>query len=252
MQRYYDLSKFKNVLLLIPILLSLGCANLGHILSESKQLEYNFRETRWGYNKQLVLLAEQGKSLYLKTEDVLVFNHRLNGIPIKLVYTFKNNRLRAAGYITDKPVKGADTIVKRSVEELGEPDKILNDGMIWLDTETLVYSNAYVSWMDVHEILEKEASGGVLTDILGAENKPGSLKRWDGVWAYIDLDFYNEIHERELPLYDLSTYEKLLFGVLKRKAIHTYYYTREGGVPREDGMSREGGASIEGGVPFDR
>ena len=46
--------------------------------------------------------------------------------------------------------------------------------------------------------------------------------RWDGVWAYVDQNFYKELPEVNLPLDELSFYEKLLFGVLKRNTIYTY------------------------------
>lgn len=222
MKAYKSLRTLKNIVLLVPMLLSLGCANLVETLSASG--DYHFRRARWGYTQEMVILAEQGKRIHLKKGNTLVFNHRINDTPIKIVYTFNENRLRAAGYVTDQPVKNADKIIEQSVQELGEPTQILNDGMVWLDDETLVYSNAYASRV-IDRGSEYTFSGGILSHIVDPRERPGVEKRWDGVWAYIDQDFYRELHESEnrFPLDDLSFYEKLLFGVLKRSSIYTYY-----------------------------
>lgn len=221
MRKYNDLREFAKILLLVPALLSLGCANLGGVLS-SEGRAYHFRNTRWGYTQAMVLAAEQGKRLHMRKGNTLIYNHRINDIPVKIVYTFKEKRLRAAGYITDQPVKGADKIIERSVTELGEPTQILNDGMLWLNPETLIYSNAYVSRVSGGSSQYK-FSGGILSHVLDPRETPGLVKRWDGVWAYIDQNFYKEMHEVDVPLDELSFYEKLLFGVLKRRSIYTYY-----------------------------
>lgn len=220
MRTYSGLSEFKRVLLLIPIVLSLGCANLGPLLIESNEA-YHFRKTRWGYTPERVLLAESGKRLFLRKGNTLVFNHYISNIPVKIVYSFKDDQLRAAGYITTQPVQGAEYIIERSVEELGEPTQILNEGMLWLDDETLIYSNAYISRVRVGSA-DYELSGGILSHILEARGEAGVINRWDGVWAYIDQNFYKELHEVRLPLDELSFYEKQLFGVLKRNTIYTY------------------------------
>ena len=214
------LSGLKKHLLLIPLFLSLGCANLGPTLSESNDT-YHFRKTRWGYTQERVRLAELDKQLFLRTGNTLVYNHRINDIPVKIVYTFKENKLRAAGYITNQPVQGAERIIERSVRELGEPTQILNDGMLWLGSETLVYSNAYISRIRVSDS-GYNFSGGILSHILDTRGEVGVINRWDGVWAYVDQNFYKELHEVSLPLAELSFYEKLLFGVLKRNTIYTY------------------------------
>lgn len=163
-----------KIVLLVPILLSLGCANLVETLSASGA--YHFRKARWGYTREMVLASEQGKRLFLKKGNTLVFNHRINDIPLKIVYTFKENRLRAAGYITDQPVTGADKIIEQSVEELGEPTQILNDGMLWLDDETLVYSNAYASRVSDRDS-QYTFSGGILSRVLDHRETPGVVKR---------------------------------------------------------------------------
>ena len=214
----------KKIVMLVPVFLALGCANVVETLSsEQADQGYNFRKTRWGYTQAQVLLAEQGKRLHLRKGNTLIFKHNLKDIPIKIVYAFKENRLRAAGYVTDQPVQRAGQIVALSVEELGEPTQILNDGMIWLDAETLIYANAYVSRTTVTGGSRYEFSGGILSHLLDPRETPGIVKRWDGVWAYIDQDFYRALHEVDFPLDEMSFYEKLLFGVLKRQSIYTYY-----------------------------
>lgn len=220
MKAYNGLRMLKNIVLLVPVFLSLGCASLVETLSASGSS--HFRKARWGYTQEMVLASEQGKRLHLKKGNTLVFNHRIGDTPLKIVYTFKDNRLRAAGYLTDQPVIGADKIIEQSVQELGEPTKVLDDGMLWLDDETLVYSNAYVSRVEDRGA-EYTFSGGILSDVLEKRETPGVQKRWDGVWAYIDQDFYREMHEVDVPLDEMSFYEKLLFGVLKRRSIRTYY-----------------------------
>jgi hypothetical protein len=172
----------------------------------------------------MVLLAEQGKRMHRKTENVVIFNHSMDNIRCKIVYTFKDHKLRAAGYITDTPVKGAQNIIKRSVVELGEPTQILNDGMLWITENTLIYSNAYISRIDVPANPEYQKSGGILSHLLQSQQPTGEIRRWDGVWAYIDQDFFREINEAShpYPLDALSFHEKLLFGVLKRYPIYNY------------------------------
>ena len=94
------------------------------------------------------------------------------------------------------PIENTDKIIEQSVQELGEPTQILNDGMVWLDDETLVYSNAYASRV-INRGSEYTFSGGILSHIVDPRETPGVEKRWDGVWAYIDQDFYRGLHEKE-------------------------------------------------------
>ena len=110
MKAYNGLRKLTNIVLLVPVCLSLGCANLVETLSASGA--YHFRRARWGYTQEMVLASEQGKRLYLKKGNTLVYNHRIGDTPLKIVYTFKDNRLRAAGYLTDQPVKRGDKIIR--------------------------------------------------------------------------------------------------------------------------------------------
>ena len=100
---------FRKTLVVLSILF-IGCANLGRIASDTNQT-YDFRKTRWGFTQERVRLTEQGKRMHLKKGNVVIYNHSIDNIQCKIVYTFKNNKLRAAGYITDKPVKGAQKII---------------------------------------------------------------------------------------------------------------------------------------------
>ncbi len=217
---YFALKRSKQLLVFTITLLALsilfvGCAN------PVGTSYYDFRKTRWGFSKERVMLNEQGKRMDLKKGNVIIFHHSIGNVKCKLVYCFKDNKLRAAGYMTDKPVKGAQNIVKLSVTELGEPTEILNDGMLWITDSTLIYSNAYLSRRIVGEY---RRSGGILSHLAKPQEPVGS---WDGVWAYIDRDFYEELQDVRFPLDQLSFHEKLLFGVLRRRSIYSYYSGRE-------------------------
>ena len=83
--------------------------------------------------------------------------------------------------------------------------------------------NAYLSRVDIGAIPEYTIGGGILSHLLEPRDPAGHIRRWDGVWAYIDRDFYDELAKVRFPLDELTFYEKLLFGVLKRNSIYTYY-----------------------------
>ena len=234
---YFLLKENKKLLafvttLLVLSVLFIGCANLGTTLSDSSP--YDFRKARWGFSKERVMLNEQGKRLHVRKGNVVIFNHSIDDVPCKIVYCFKDNQLRAAGYITDKPVKGAQNIIKRSVDELGEPTEVLNDGMLWITDNTLIYSNAYLSRVNIGAIPEYKIGGGILSHLLQPRDPAGHIRRWDGVWGYINRDFYDELAKVQFPLDELSFYEKLLFGVLKRNTIYSYYSSYSGrySIPR--------------------
>ena len=208
-------------LTVLIILLNAGC--IPQVSQALVQTEgFDFRRTRWGYTQGMVTVAEQGKRLFLRKGNVLMFNHKIGEIPCKVIYCFKDNRLRAAGYITLKPVRGAQSIIEHCVEQNGEPTQILNDGMLWFTDRSLYYVNAYVS--RVQSTPAPYAwSGGILSHLLEPKQTPGTIKLWDGVWAHIDRSFYEDLHHDRFPLDKLSFYEKQLFGVLKRQPISTFY-----------------------------
>ena len=66
------------------------------------------------------------------------------------------------------------------------------------------------------------SSGGLLQDVLKKNlmkrNEAGTLVYLDGVFAYIDKAFYDQLHEINFPLSELSSYEKQLMGVIKRRS----------------------------------
>jgi len=107
-----------------------GCANLSTILSEDANATYNFRKTRWGFTQERVELTEQGNRIHFRQRDVLIYKSSIAGVPALLVYTFKDNKLRTAGYVTQKPLKAAENITKHSQEVLGPPTSVLADGIV--------------------------------------------------------------------------------------------------------------------------
>ena len=218
---YFALRRSKQLLIFTTALLALSVLSVG-CANPVGMSYHDFRNTRWGFSKERVMLNEQGKRIDVKKGNLIIFHHSIGNVKCKLIYCFKDNKLRAAGYITDKPVRNAQNIVKRSVEELGEPTEILNDGMVWITNSTLIYSNAYLSQRIVGEY---RSSGGILSHLVEPQEPVG---RWDGVWAYIDRDFYEELQDVRFPLDQLSFHEKLLFGVLKRTSITTYYSSYSG------------------------
>ena len=211
--------------LLMMILFSTSCGSkVSQTLSKAlvQTDGYDFRKARWGFTREMVTVAEQGQRLFIRKGNVLMFNHKIGGIPCKIIYCFKDNRLRAAGYITLTPAKRAHAIVEYCVEENGSPTQVLNDGMLWFKEKSLVYVNAYVS----HTRSTPSSytfSGGILSHLLSPQEDQGTIKMWDGIWAHIDRRFYEELHYERFPLDELSFYEKHLFGVLKRQHIYTFY-----------------------------
>ena len=82
----------------------------------------------------------------------------------------------------------------------------------------------YVNYIYAHPSYNYEnSSGGILSHLSKPQEPVG---RWDGVWAYIDRDFYEELQDVRFPLDQFSFYEKLLFGVLRRRSIYSYYSER--------------------------
>lgn len=200
--------KHMIVITLMTVLLS-GCLET---LSQSNP--YDFRKTRWGYPIERVLMTEQGKRIHVKTKDYIIYKHNFGRIQCKLVYCFKDNKLRTAGYFTDQPVYNDITIMQLSMAEHGEPSETLSDGMIWYGETTLIYANAYTTRIHLPADPEYRLGGGVLKT--PKEQLGGMKHRWDGVWAYIDYNFLDEVESKRFPLDELTFYEKMLFGALKR------------------------------------
>lgn len=224
MKGYKRIRRFKHIVFCVPVLLAFGCGigNLENALSGKG--DYHFRKTRWGYSKAMVELSEQkqGTRLFHRKENTLVYNERISGMPVKLVYCFENDRLRVAGYLTDRPVKNAMEILEHVAETLGEPIDMISGGMVWADYHTLVYINGYVSHVTESRAQYQYSQG--LLKILNKTPKEeaGKVLRWDGVWTYVDQNFFRQLHEVDYPLDELSFYEKRLFAVLKRQQMRTY------------------------------
>ena len=172
----------------------------------------------------MVELSEQkqGTRLFFRKENTLVYNERISGMPVKLVYCFENDRLRVAGYLTDRPVKNAMEIFNHVAETLGEPIDMISGGMVWADYHTLVYINGYVSDVTQSQTRYQRSPGLLRLLEKTPKDKAGTILRWDGVWTYVDQNFFRQLHEVDYPLDELSTYEERLFTILKRRQMRTY------------------------------
>ena len=58
---------------------------------------YHFRKVRWGFSRERVEFSEAGSTVSERRGNAIVYNCKLNGVDCKLIYTFKDNKLRAAG-----------------------------------------------------------------------------------------------------------------------------------------------------------
>ncbi len=203
---------------LIILMLFMGCSTFYNIVSEDMQGNYDFREVRWGYSQERVKLLERGKAVFTHTPDLLVYRSVIDQVPVYLVYTFRDNKLRAAGYITQKPTTNAKKLVQKCIDKLGEPSYELTNGKMWELPKSIVYVDGYSTHTRARTSTYQRASG-VLELILKERPEDAEIAvRWDGVLTYIDRNYYRELSEIEHPLLDLSYYEKRLFGILKRRS----------------------------------
>lgn len=172
----------------------------------------------------MVELSEQkqGTRLFNRKGNTLIYNERISGMPVKLVYCFENDRIRVAGYLTERPIINAMEIFKHIAEKLGEPIDMISDGMVWADYHTLVYINGYVSHVTQSRARYQRSQGLLKLINKTPKDEAGTVLRWDGVWTYGDQNFFRQLHEMPYPLDELSTYEKRLFVVLKRQQMRTY------------------------------
>ena len=208
-----------SLIALVIVLILGGCSQMSQTLLEPDPRPYDFRRTRWGYTKEMVMATEQGKRLHVKKGNVLIYNHAFGHVPWKVIYCFQDNKLRAAGYITDKPVGNVENIMNLSTTQHGEPTEERHDGMRWDLERTIIYSNAYVSRLQERGVPQWEIGGGITEHLYKPqEEQPGLIRHWDGIWAYVDRNLYDQLHDERFPLDELSFYEKMLFGVVKRQA----------------------------------
>ena len=178
-------------LTLLPLLS--GCANLGQMLGETDE-DYHFRKTRWGFSQERVELAEVGNPIFQRTETELIYKHKVGGVSCKLVYTFKDNKLRTAGYVTETPVNNAENLIREAVNKHGMPTDEAGD-MVWKSFDTIIYANVYTSVKKQNMTKYAYSSGGLLQDVLKKNlmkrNEAGTLVYLDGVFAYIR--HYNDL-----------------------------------------------------------
>ena len=204
--------------ILIILMLFTGCSTFYNIVSEDMQGKYDFREVRWGYSQERVKLLERGKAVFTHTPDLLVYRSFLDQVPVYLVYTFRDNKLRAAGYITQKPTTNAQKLVQKSIEKLGKPSYELTNGKLWELPKSIVYIDGYSTHTRARTSTYQRASGALELILKERPEDAEIAVRWDGVLTYIDRNFYRELSEIEHPLLDLSYYEKRLLGILKRRS----------------------------------
>ena len=186
---------------------------------------YHFRKVRWGFSRDRVELSEAGNTVTERRDNAIVYKCKLNGVYCKLIYTFKDNRLRTAGYITDRPIPNADNLIKSAVDTHGMPDTHSvepggsREEMVWKTPETVIFTNLYPSVRKLSISKHKYSTGGLLKELLQerlAKRKPGVIRYWDGVYSHVDMAFYNELHEVNFPEAELSFYEKQLLGIILR------------------------------------
>ncbi len=203
--------------ILIISTLFVGCSSIHNIVSEDMQGNYDFREVVWGYPQERVMLIEKGKAVYMRTPELLIYKSVIDQVPVYLVYTFRQNKLRAAGYMTQKPTTNAQNLVQKTIDRLGEPSYQLTNGKMWELPKSIVYVDGYSTHTRARTSTYQRSSG-VLELIL--KEKPEDTEitmRWDGVMTYIDRNYYRQLSEIEHPIADLSYYEKRLFGILRRR-----------------------------------
>ena len=125
MKAYKGIRRFKHIVFCVPVLLAFGCG-IGNLENDtlSEKGDYHFRKTRWGYSQAMVALSEQeqGTRLFSRKGNTLIYNERISGMPVKLVYCFEKDKLRVAGYLTDRPIKNVE-IFEHVAKTLGEPNR---------------------------------------------------------------------------------------------------------------------------------
>ncbi len=197
----------------LSIFILSGCS-LTNILSENE--EYDFRKVRWGYSKERVALNETDSTLHENSENYLLYKCKINGVHCSLIYTFKDNRLRTAGYLTIAPIPDADDLIKEAVKNHGVPEDTQGE-KIWKTPRTMIYA-ALSPTVRVEQVTKYEYTrSGLVKDAVRNQlpgGKAGIRRYWDGVYTHVDRAFFDQLHEMDLPLADLSFYEKRLMGVV--------------------------------------
>lgn len=187
---------------------------------------YHFRKTRWGFPRERVELSEVGNTAHKRTPQVLVYQYKINEVNCALVYTFEDNKLRTAGYITLQPVPNADNLRKAVVDKYGPPDgqETYEDGpneglkeMIWTTPDTVIFSNLYPTVTKQTQTPYDRTDGGLLKGLVEkqrAETQSGNIVYYTGVHAHIDKAFFYKLQGLRYPLDELTVHEKVLMGYL--------------------------------------
>lgn len=198
---------------------------LGNIFSEGKG-DYNFRKVRWGWSQKRVEFAEakEGNTVFERRDNAIVYKCKLNGVYCKLIYTFKNNNLRTAGYISMTPVPNAENLIKAAVDKYGLPDKHGPAGcgleeMVWKSYDTVIFANLSATVTKFTRTKFEYSGSGLFGEFLRKQlpkQRPGVTMYYDVVYAHVDPAFFNDVIEGKFPLLlqELSFYEKQLTGVL--------------------------------------
>ncbi len=208
-----------------PVIPEENKKGLKDLLGEDN-IGYHFRKTRWGFPRERVELSEVGNKVHKRTPQVLVYQCKINEVNCALVYTFEDNKLRTAGYITVHPVPNADNLRKAVVEKYGPPDgqETYEDGpnaglreMIWTTKDTVIFSNLAPTVKQQTLTTYDRTPGGLFKDLLEKqreEDRAGNIVYYSGVHAHIDKAFFYELQERRYLVDALSVHEKVLTGVL--------------------------------------
>lgn len=196
-----------------------GCATHQITKIFEGDTHHDFRKVRWGMSQSQVELSEAGNTVLRRAPNELVYKTKIDDVPCKIVYAFRDNKLRAAGYITHIPSKNAKKLIKKCIDKHGMPTQTA-DGMTWKGLETVIYSRFYISYRKITPTKYTYSQGGLLQHILDDDlpkGQAGVIDRFDAIFTYVDRQFYNYLHEIDNPLKELSFYEKQLMGIVLRR-----------------------------------
>lgn len=191
-----------------------------------KDSDFHFRKVRWGFSREQVVLAEVGNTAPERKGNAIVYKTKINGVYCRLIYTFKDNRLRTAGYLTINSIPNADDLIKEAIEKHGEPESNRSycgglQEKVWKTHDTVIFANLYPTVKKkTRTNYGYSPEGGLFREIphkrLPAQ-EPGTIYYWDGTYAHIDPAFFTDLHEANLPVDELSFYEKRLMGIILKK-----------------------------------
>lgn len=220
------------IICLLSFQLIVGCAPLIDSVNQEHR-GYDFHKTRWGMSQALVEHSEieEESIIALRTSETLIYKCKLGDVQALRIYTFKNNQLRSAGYVTKHPVKGKidNRFHKLSIEKHGTPTFRKNNGDVWIHGKTVIYAKSYTSYVRVvvpvgrPKYVMHTVGGLFAVPDSGLPTKrsthPNMIHRWSSVWSYIDRNFYSQMQEVDDPLQELSLSEQVLFGIVEERVI---------------------------------